>query len=214
MSKRYLMICGALVAFGTNAFAQRAELFGDYTYMQYNPTITGVNSRALHGGGGGGQLNFAKIFALKGEFQGYMSTQVTVDVKSPISTPKGILPVGTYKSNATMFTYFFGPVVRIPGRHIRPFGELLFGGTNTNLYAQLNSSLIAGGGKTDATGQTQHPFAMAFGGGLDVAVNRSVAIRVAELDWVVTRFTNVFTNTNNQNSFRYLGGVVFTFGAR
>jgi hypothetical protein len=113
-----------------------------------------------------------------------------------------------------MFTYFFGPVVRLPGRHIRPFGELLFGGTNTNLYAQLNSSLIAGGGKIDATGQTQHPFAMAFGGGLDVAVNRSVAIRVAELDWVVTRFTNVFTNTNNQNSFRYLGGVVFTFGAR
>ena len=163
--QRCLMICGALVAFGASALAQRAELFGDYTFMQYNPTITGVSSRALHGGGGGAQLNFAKIFGLKGEFQGYMSTQVTVDVKSPISTPRGILPVGTYKSNATMFTYLLGPVVRIPGKHVRPFGELLFGGTNTNLYAQLNSALIAGGGKIDATGQTQHPFAMAFGGG-------------------------------------------------
>src|SRR5690348_10925847 len=98
MKKRLLVICSASVAFAATAFAQRAELFGDYTFMQYNPTITGVNSRALHGGGGGGQLNFAKIFGLKGEFQGYMSTQVTVNVTSPISTPKGTLPVGTYKS--------------------------------------------------------------------------------------------------------------------
>jgi hypothetical protein len=210
MKKRLLVICSASVAFAATAFAQRAELFGDYTFMQYNPTITGVNSRALHGGGGGGQLNFAKIFGLKGEFQGYMSTEVTVNVTSPISTPKGVLPVGTYKSNATMFTYFFGPVIRIPGRHIRPFGELLFGGTNTNLYAQLNNSL----GTANANGGTQHPFAMAFGGGLDIAVNRSVAIRVGEFDYVVTRFTNIFTNTNNQNNFRYLGGVVFTFGGQ
>jgi hypothetical protein len=213
MKRQYLVVCSALLAFAANAVAQRAEIFGDYTFMQYNPTITGVQSRALHGGGGGGQLNFAKIFGIKAEFQGYMSTQVTVDVKSPISTPKGILPIGTYKSNATMFTYFIGPVVRIPAKHIRPFGELLFGGTNTNLYAQLNNSLIAGGGKIDATGETQHPFAMAFGGGLDIAVNKSVALRVAEMDWVLTRFTNVFTNTNNQHSFRYLAGVVFTFGA-
>jgi hypothetical protein len=214
MKHRRFAFCFAPVVFATTAFAQRAEVFGDYTYMQYNPTITGLQSRALNGGGGGAQLNFAKIFGIKGEFQGYMSTQVTVNVTSPIPTPKGIIPVGTYKSNATMFSYLFGPVVRIPGKHVRPFGELLFGGVNTNLYAQLNSAVIAGGGKIDATGSTQHPFAMAFGGGVDVAINKSVALRVAELDWMLTRFTNVFTNTNNQNNFRYLGGVVFTFGAR
>jgi hypothetical protein len=142
-----------------------------------------------------------------------MSTQVTVNVTSPIGTPIGIVPVGTYKSNATMFTYLFGPVVRVHLKHVRPFGELLFGGTNTNLYAQLNSAVIANGGKV-SNASTQHPFAMAFGGGVDVAVNKSVAIRLGEFDWMITRFTNVFTNTNNQNNFRYLAGVVFTFGGK
>jgi hypothetical protein len=211
MKTRLIGICFTTLVLAGNVFAQRAELFGDYTYLRYNPTITGLQTRSLNGGGGGGQLNFAKIFGIKGEFQGYMSTQVTVNVTSPITTPAGTVPVGTYKSNATMFTYLFGPVVRIPAKHIRPFGELLFGGTNTNLYAQLNSEVVAGGGKVNTAG-TQHPFAMALGGGLDVAVNKTVAIRVGEFDWMLTRFTNLFTNTNNQNNFRYLGGVVFTFG--
>jgi hypothetical protein len=214
MKTLVLKICVATLALTSGAFAQRLEVFGDYTHLRYNPTITGLNSRSLNGGGGGLQLNFLKILALKGDFQGYMSTQTVVDVTAPISTPKGIIPIGTYKSNGTMFTYLFGPVVRIPGKHIRPFGELLFGGTHTNLYAQLNNSLIAGGGKIDASGSSQHPFAMAFGGGLDIVVNKHFAVRAGEVDYLMTRFTNIWTNTNNQNNFRYLGGAVFTFGGQ
>jgi hypothetical protein len=214
MRSRVFEICLATLALATTVHAQRFEVFGDYTYFRYNPTITGLNSRSLNGGGGGAQLNFAKIFGLKADLQGYMSTQTVVQVTSPISTSKGIIPIGTYKSNATMFTYLFGPVVRIPGRHIRPFGELLFGGTNTNLYTQLNNALIANGGTINSSGSTQHPFGMALGGGLDVVVNKHFSLRVGEVDWMLTRFTNIWTNTNNQNNFRYLAGAVFTFGSK
>jgi hypothetical protein len=34
------------------------------------------------------------------------------------------------------------------------------------------------------------------------------------MDWVLTRYTNPITNTNNQNSFRYLGGIVFMLGGQ
>jgi len=34
---------------------------------------------------------------------------------------------------------------------------------------------------------------------------------VAEVDYFLTRYTNPITSTNNQNNFRYLGGVVFRF---
>lgn len=212
MRSRVLRTCLAGFALSTIAFAQRAEVFGDYTYLRYNPTITGLNTRSLNGGGGGAQLNFAKIFGIKADFQGYMSTQTVVNVTSPIGTPNGVIPVGTYKSNSTMFTYLIGPVVRIPTKHVRPFAELLFGGTYTNLYGQLNNSLIANGGQVNASASSQHPFALALGGGLDIAVNRHFAVRVAEVDWLLTRFTNIWTNTNNQNNFRYLAGGVFTFG--
>src|SRR6185436_20617864 len=97
-------ICLLTLALATVAFAQRFEIFGDYTYMQFNPTITGLNSRALNGGGGGAQWNIIPAFGIKAEFQGYMSTETTVDVKSPIPVNGGLIPVGTYRSNATMFT--------------------------------------------------------------------------------------------------------------
>jgi hypothetical protein len=196
------------------AFAQKAELFGNYSYMQFNPTITGLNSRALNGGGGGGQFNLTPFLGVKGEFQGYMSTETTVNVTAPIPSPGGgIIPIGTYTSNSTMFTYLFGPVVSLPGKRIKPFGEVLFGGMNTNLYAQLNNAVIAGGGQINGNA-TQHPFAMAVGGGLDVNVNKHVALRLAEMDWILSRFTNPWTNTNNQNSFRYQAGIVFKVGGR
>jgi hypothetical protein len=210
--KSKILVCLAALAFASTAFAQRFEVFGDYSYLRYNPTITGLNTRSLNGGGGGVQVNFARIFAIKGEVQGYMSTETEVTVTSPIGTPAGTIPTGTYKSNSTMFSYLFGPVIRIPGRHIRPFGELLFGGVHTNLYGQLSNSVITNGGQINASTEAQHPFAMAFGGGLDIAVNKHFAVRVGEVDWLLTRFTNIWTNTNNQNNFRFLAGGVFTFG--
>ena len=74
-------------------------------------------------------------------------------------------------------------------------------------------AIIAGGGTIKAAG-TQHPFTMAFGGGVDFNVSRNVAFRLGEFDWILTRYTNPITDTNNQNNFRYLGGIVFKFGGQ
>jgi len=147
---------------------------------------------------------------IKGELMGYGSTSFTTTVSAPIVTPKGTVPAGTFNSQGNMFTYLFGPVVKLPLSRITPFGELLFGGSNSNGYANLSKAIIAGGGTISATG-TQHPFTMAFGGGLDVHINHNFSIRPIELDWVLTRYTNPLTNTNNQNSFRYTAGFVYRF---
>ena len=109
-----------------------------------------------------------------------------------------------------MFTYLFGPELRIPLPLIKPFGEVLFGGSYTNGYTNLTNAINAGGG-TISTAPSQHPFTMAAGGGVDVSVSHKVAIRLAEFDYVLTRYTNPLTSTNNQNNFRYCGGVVFKF---
>lgn len=208
---RGFTLLATLAMFTAVSFAQRAEVYGNYTYMQFNPTITGLQSRALNGGGGGLQWNVFPYLGIKGDFQGYMSTEWTVPVTSPIPVNGGVIPVGTYKSNSTMFTYLFGPVIRIPVKRVTPFAEVLFGQSNTNLYAQLTDAVIAGGTSINK-GSTQHPFTMAFGGGLDVNASRHVAFRLAEMDYVLTRYTNPWTSTNNQNHFRYLGGIVFRFG--
>jgi hypothetical protein len=91
------------------------------------------------------------------------------------------------------------------------FGDLLFGQSNTNGYGNLTKAIIAGGGTIQASG-TQHPFSMMVGGGLDLNLNKTIALRLGEVDYMLTRYTNPIISTNNQNNFRYLGGIVFKFG--
>ena len=204
----------ALLLSSTVAFAQeetqRIELFGEYSYLRFNPSLPHLNNRSFNGGGGGATFNLNRYLGIKGELMGYGSTSFTTTVGAPIITPKGTVPAGTFNSQGNMFTYLFGPVVKLPLSRITPFGELLFGGSNSNGYANLSKAIIAGGGTISATG-TQHPFTMAFGGGLDVHINHNFSIRPIELDWVLTRYTNPLTNTNNQNSFRYTAGFVYRF---
>jgi Outer membrane protein beta-barrel domain len=214
MRFRNPIMFAALLLSSTVAFAQeetqRVELFGEYSYLRFNPTLPHLNNRSFNGGGGGATFNINRYLGIKGELMGYGSTSFTTTVDAPIATPKGTIPAGTFNSQGNMFTYLFGPVVKLPLSRITPFGELLFGGSNSNGYANLSKAIIAGGGTISATG-TQHPFTMAFGGGLDVHINHNFSIRPIELDWVLTRYTNPLTNTNNQNSFRYTAGFVYRF---
>ena len=188
----------------------RFEVFGEYSYLHFSPTITGLQSRSFNGGGGGAQLNFLKIFGIKADFMGYGSTTFTRTYTTPVIIPgKGTIPAGTYTSQGDMFTYLFGPVLRIPTPLIKPFGEVLFGGSYTNAYVNLTKSINQAGGTISTP--SQHPFTLAAGGGVDLSVSHRVAIRLGEFDYVLTRYTNPLTSTNNQNNFRYCGGVILKF---
>jgi len=215
MRIKNVALVSTAMMFATTAFAQNTpkwELYGDYSYMQFNPTLNGLQSRALNGGGGGFQANFGRYFGIKGDFQGYGSTQWTLTSTGPTVTPHGTIPSGTFKSNANMFTYLFGPVVGVHTSRFYVYGEFLMGQSNINGYGELAKAINAGGGTVTNVEGTQHPFTWAGGGGLDWRMNKTVAFRLGELDYIGTRLTNPFTDTNNQNSFRYLGGIVFTFG--
>jgi len=196
----------------TVALAQdKFELYGEYSYLRFNPTVFGLNSRSFNGGGGGLTWYFAKVLGVKADFMGYGSTSFTKTFSSGVVLPNGgIIPAGTYSSQGNMFTYLFGPVVRIPIPRVRPFGEILFGASNTNGYVNLINAINAGGGTISRT-PTQHPFTMALGGGLDIGISRHLSIRPGEVDYILSRYTNPLTSTNNQNNFRYCGGVVITF---
>jgi hypothetical protein len=75
---------------------------------------------------------------------GYGSTTFTRTLTTPVVIPgNGTIPAGTYTSLGDMFTYLFGPELRIPTPLIKPFGEVLFGGSNTNAYVNLSRSNAA-----------------------------------------------------------------------
>jgi hypothetical protein len=204
------ILFGTIFLANVSAWAQRADVFGEYSYLHFSPTITGVDARSFNGGGGGADLYFLKIFGIKADFMGYASTTWTKTYSTPVIIPgRGTIPAGTYTTQANMFTYLFGPVLRIPLPVVKPFGEVLFGGSYTDGYANLTKQIDASGGTVAMP--TQHPFTLAAGGGVDVSVSHRLAIRLGEFDYVLTRYTNPLTSTNNQNNFRYTGGVVLKF---
>jgi hypothetical protein len=204
------VLFGTLLVVGVPAFAQRADIFGEYSYLHFSPTIGGAESTSFNGGGGGADLYFLKIFGIKADFMGYADTTYTKTYPTTVVVPgRGTIPAGTYTAQANMSTYLFGPLLRIPLPVVKPFGEVLFGASSTDAYTNLTNSIDVNGGTISTP--SQHPFTLAAGGGVDVSVSHRVAIRVGEFDYVLTRYTNPLTNSSSQNNFRYTGGVVLKF---
>ena len=196
MKKAFLI--GFVLLFGSAAFAQsdtKMEVSVNYSYMRFNPQNSNIiSSFSLNGGGGAFSYFFTDMIGIKAEFEGYGSTTRT------------LVATGT-NVQANLFTYNVGPVLKYRQGKFQPFGEVLFGGAHSNAYVNLCN---ASGGCIGSP--SNNAFDFIIGGGLDIPVTKSISIRPAEIDFVLTRFGNNFTGgNNNQSNFRYQAGVVFSF---
>lgn len=202
-----------LLALAVPLFAQDTkpiELTGEYNYARFNPTLPSLNNRSFNGGGVDFAYYFRPNIGVKADLQFNGSTAFTSSFPAR-ATSAGFIPAGTYSANGAMKTYLFGPIAKARMRHFEPFGEILFGVAHMNAYANLSKVIATAPGSTLKVQGAQNPFAMEVGGGFDLPVSKVIAVRVAELDYLLTRLTNPLTSTNNQNSFRYSAGLQFRF---
>ncbi len=202
MNRSKAMILAAILVLGAGALAQefpRAELGFDYSYARYAPSLPYSSGHSLNGGGGSVTFNITESLGIKADLQGYGSTLV------PFKTPAGVN--GNVQGN--LFTYLFGPQVKIRSEKVQPFVHLLFGAAHSNVYARAFNIVCTSPTSCGYGTPSSDAFAMAFGGGIDIPITKLIAIRPAGIDYLMTRFTNPLTSTNNQNNFRYTAGVVF-----
>jgi hypothetical protein len=191
----------AVLMFGSFAFAQegpKAEITGYYSYFRFNPENSGtLNSHSLNGGGADISFFFTKMIGIKAEFDGTQSNSVTYT--------NGISVV---KASANLFTYNVGPVVKFRAQKFEPFAEALFGGAHSSFYGNLCKQLTT----CVANNPSNNAFDFVMGGGLDIPLSHSIAIRPVQVDYILTRFGNGFTAGNqNQSNFRYQAGIQFRF---
>jgi len=202
MKRNLALLVGAVLLAGLPLAAQeatpRAQLELGYSYARFSPSIPQSSSRSLNGGGGAFTYVVNRWWGIKADLEGYGSTTIYAPYQG-----------GTLKSSGNMFTYLFGPEITYRTKRFTPFAEVLFGGAHSSAFAKLYQA----SGQTGAA-PSQNSFALATGGGVDIYVSEHIAIRPAQLDYLMTRFTNPFSGTNNQNNFRYQAGIVFTFGGR
>ena len=205
-------VVGIVLLFGTTAFAQdfaKVEIPLDYSYMRFNPQNNNIVSAfSLNGGGGGVAVYINHWLGIEGDFQGYGSLNKTFTFPAVAGTP---CPTGcVVKSSGDMFTYNVGPILKYRAQHWEPFVETLFGGAHSNTYSNLASAcqLVC----TGTLSPSNNAFDFIIGGGVDIPLSKSIAIRAGQFDYVLTRFGNNFTKgNNNQSNFRYNGGIVFRF---
>ncbi len=97
--------------------------------------------------------------------------------------------VGVGAKSTNIVTYLFGPRLYYrEDRRVTPYVQVLFGGAYDT--------------RRDAS-----TLAMSAGGGFDVRVAPHVALRVAQAEYLLTRF-----GTSTQNNLRVSTGIVFQFG--
>lgn len=179
-----LTMCLLLImsVFAVAQEAPKAEVFGGYQLLHANTGTNFLNSFNMNGWDA----------AVNGYFSHYIG--VTGDFSGTYGTPK-VAGIGV---STHAYTYMFGPVVRATNSSaFTPFAHVLFGGGHFN--GSVNSGGVSGS-KSDSS------FAWAGGGGVDVKASRYLSIRVAQFDFLQTRF---FSDT--QNNFRYSAGVVLRF---
>jgi hypothetical protein len=212
MKLQRIIMLGTILLLGMVAWAQefpRVETAFDYSYARYAPSASYTQGHSLNGGGGAVKLNINQYFGIVMDLQGYGSNKTAFTIPANTFFPGG--GSGTVQGN--LLTYMFGPQIKVRARGIHPFAQLLFGGAHSNVYGNAFKQIcqLSSGSCSFNKAPAGDAFAMAFGGGLDIPINKTVSFRPAEVDYLLTRFTNQFTNTN-QSNFRYSAGIVFSFG--
>jgi outer membrane immunogenic protein len=109
--------------------------------------------------------------------------------------------IPSFNTGLSLATGMGGLRMRAPNHtKFQPFGQALFGGVHG-----FDGYFPAPVGKLPTSYDTS--FAMAIGGGLDVAVSRHVWIRLLQADYYYSELRNV--QGDRQNQFRFGAGIVF-----
>jgi hypothetical protein len=209
---KIIQLAAMVMLFGLTAWAQefpRFEVGADYSFVRFAPNAAYTQGHSLNGGGGEFVVNINEYLGFKMDLQGYGANKNNFNIPQNSVFPGGA--TGTVSGN--LFTYTFGPQIKVRAHGLHPFAHLLLGGAHSNVYANAFKQICQpiAGDCSFSKAPAENAFAMMFGGGVDIPLGHAVSFRPAEIDYLLTHFTNQFANSN-QNNFRYSAGVVFSFG--
>lgn len=167
--------------------APKAEVFGGYQYLR-------MGGDTSFGSTGGSQGFNGWTAAGQVNFSKYMG--VEGDFSGAYAKISGV--------STHVYTYAGGPVVFAELERIKPFAHVLFGGTSFGASESGVSVSLSG-------------YTVMAGGGVDAKVNRALAVRVAQVDWLYYHFGSktisgieipAFSGSNN---VRISTGIVLRF---
>jgi hypothetical protein len=184
MRKVALLIIAGLVLSATclAADAPKVEIFGGYALFRADSGLTTMPNQTSNGWEASVTGNVNRFLGFTADFNGDYTS------------------ANTAGGNVTghIHNFLFGPTVSYRTRRLTPFVHALFGVSHLTGSTELAS--------TTTSSSSDNAFAMALGGGFDVRINRLLAFRLAQLDYLRTQFSST-----SQDNFRYSTGIVLKF---
>ncbi len=168
--------------------APRVEVFGGYSYLRADSQDFPEHN--LNGYTVSGNVNLNKWFGLKADFSDhYNDFQISPGVKADLNL--------RFFTGGVQFTSY-------KNEKVSPYVHVLAGVARRNFGV---SRAVAGNGPTNITANA---FAFIIGGGMDVNINKSLAWRAFQTDYVLTTFEDL--RDDRQSSFRLSTGLVWKIG--
>jgi opacity protein-like surface antigen len=209
--KKLLALFTLLAVSGIPTLAQHRErdtpifeVNGGYTYQRWEvPPVaqgpTGPTAINFNGFNVGAGYNITRWLAGVADITGTYNTQ------------------GAAGSNAKshIYSYLFGPRIYPVGHHkLTPYIHGLFGVATYDI--SIPADVV---NMLPAFHESNNDFSFAVGGGVDWSVGRHFAIRLGQFDYQQTRFLHADAvgaglSPQNQNNFKYSGGLVVRFGEK
>lgn len=165
----------------------KADLFGGYSYFRANP-----DEMNLSGWNGSVTANVTDWFGVEGDFSGHYGSPRILGFQVPYV-------------DVSSHTFMGGPKLTYrSSKSVAPFAHFLIGAARAS---------------TGAFGYSVSDTALAtvIGGGIDINLSESLAIRAVQADYLMTRFhtgPQIFFSglDDRQNNFRFSAGIVFKLG--
>ena len=102
-------------------------------------------------------------------------------------------------ADLSVYSFLFGPKFAFRGNgRVTPFVQSLFGASRFK---------VSSGSMSDS----ENGFAMALGGGLDLKLTKTIALRPVQFEYLMTRIGD---DSERMDNLRFSAGLVFRFGSR
>jgi len=172
---------------GSTESYPKGEIFGGYSFVRFNVRNSIRESVNEHGVSG----------SIAGNVNRWLGLVADIGYEKVKDAPPS--------ASAYMTTFLFGPRFSKRGDRWTPFGQALFGAA----HVHSTNSAPSGGSFFNSTFQ-RNGFATALGGGADLTLNKRLAWRVVQGEYLLTKFHDGFDNA--QHNLRLSTGLVIRIG--
>ena len=217
-----MFVCGLSLLLASVGFAQempKFEVFAGGSYLRFHSdgadisTLTGrqgdyyarnVNLN-LYGWNTSVTENMNNWFGGEMDFSGLYGNPTSPALSSLLASASTGLSANI---STNMYTFMFGPRIRFRriGRVV-PFAHVLAGAARFDATFGANQLTSSNGGISSTFSDSQTAFALSPGAGFDLTVANNLAVRLFQLDYLMTRLYG-----RRQDNARVSVGILFHIG--